>query len=108
MYARFGAPREVYPVRGAAAWQDDVVFVYPQGDFYVYRDRVWQLGIGSAKGLSVGDPRAAVILALGEGAEERGDHCLLPLHGGPWPMTLRGNLGSSGLASAIFVYRSDF
>jgi hypothetical protein len=108
LYARFGPPREVYSVRGVEDWQDDVVFVYPQGDFYLYRDRVWQLGIGSARGIRVGDSRAAVILALGDEAEEHGSYFLLPLRGGPWPAMLRVNLGNSGQASAIFVYRSDF
>jgi hypothetical protein len=108
LHALFGTPREVYCVRGAEEWQDDVVFVYPQGDFYVYRDRVWQLGLGSARGVRVGDPRSAVLLALGGEAEEYGDYFLLPLRGASWPMTLRVNVGDSGLASAIFLYRSDF
>ncbi|MDR0998910.1 MAG: hypothetical protein LBL70_07570 [Treponema sp.] len=108
LYALFGPPGEAYCVRGAEEWQDDVVLVYPQGDFYVYRDRVWQLGLGAARGIRVGDPRAAVLLALGQDAEEHGDYLLLPLRGGSWPMTLRVNLGESGRAAAIFLYRSDF
>jgi hypothetical protein len=108
LYGLFGPPKEAYCVRGVEEWQDDVVFVYPQGDFYVYRDRVWQLGLGAARGIRVGDPRQAVLLALGEEAEEHGDYLLLPLRGGSWPMALRVNLSDSGLAAAIFLYRSDF
>ncbi|MDR3247824.1 MAG: hypothetical protein LBT39_03470, partial [Treponema sp.] len=56
LFARFGVPREVYALRGQEEWQDDVVLVYPQGDFYVFRDRVWQVGVPSAHGIRVGDP----------------------------------------------------
>jgi hypothetical protein len=108
LYSLFGPPKEVYGVRGAEEWQDDVVFVYPQGDFYVYRDRVWQLGLGAARGVRVGDPRPAALLALGGEAEEHDDYLLLPLREGSWPMSLRVNLGDSGLVTAIFLYRSDF
>jgi len=45
LIARFGVPRAVHAVRGAEEWQDDVVFVYSQGDFYIHRDRVWQGGV---------------------------------------------------------------
>jgi hypothetical protein len=108
LFARFGVPQEVYALRGVEEWQDDVVLVYPQGDFYVFRDRVWQVGIRSARGIRVGDPRAAVILALGEGAAEGEDCYFLPIRGWPWPMTMRVNMGGSGLVAGIFVYRSDF
>jgi hypothetical protein len=108
LYSLFGPPKEVYGVRGAEEWQDDVVFVYPQGDFYVYRDRVWQLGLGAAGGVRVGDPRAAALLALGKEAEEHGDYLLLPIRGASWSMSLRVNLGDSGMVTAIFLYRSDF
>jgi hypothetical protein len=108
LYSLFGPPKEVYSIRGVEEWQDDVVFVYPQGDFYVYGDRVWQLGLGAARGVRVGDPRAAALLALGQEAEEQGDYLLLPLRGGPWPMSLRINLDDSGRTTAIFLYRSDF
>jgi hypothetical protein len=108
VYSRFGVPREVYAVRGAEEWQDDVVLVYPQGDFYVYRDRVWQLGIPAARGIRVGDSRRAVLLALGQEDREGEDCFLFPINGRPWPISLRINMGSSGLVSEIFVYRSDF
>ncbi|MDR3147904.1 MAG: hypothetical protein LBU00_05965 [Treponema sp.] len=107
LYSRFGVPQAVYAVRGADEWQDDVVLVYPQGDFYVYRDRVWQLGIQAIRGLRVGDSREAVLLALGEEAREGEDHFLLSLYGHPWPITLRVNMGGSARVAEIFVYRSD-
>jgi hypothetical protein len=107
IYGRFGIPREVYAVRGREAWQDDVVLVYPQGDFYVFRDRVWQLGIPAARGIRLGDSPEAVALALGENARE-GEGCfILPIPDRSWPMALRVNI-ASGEVSGIFVYRSDF
>jgi hypothetical protein len=108
LYSRFGVPQAVYAVRGREDWQDDVVLAYPQGDFYVFRDRVWQVGIRAARGILVGDSRDVVILALGEDAQEGEDYFLLPIHGRPWPLTLRVNMGGTGLVAGIFVYRGDF
>jgi hypothetical protein len=107
---RFGTPQSVYAVRGPEDWQDDVVFVYPDGDFYVFRDRVWQIGLKSAYGIRVGDPRAAVELVLGNQAEVFDDHFLLSLPGKAWPLMFRVNLsgGARGSVSALFVYRPDF
>ncbi|AEF83270.1 hypothetical protein [Leadbettera azotonutricia] len=104
---RFGAPQSVYAVRGIEEWQDDVVFVYSDGDFYVFKDRVWQVGIKAAFRIRAGDPKAAALLALGEGVEDRGDHLLYPIAGRSWPLTLRCNFDSSGKTTAIFIYRSD-
>ncbi|MDR0731121.1 MAG: hypothetical protein LBF63_05575 [Treponema sp.] len=108
LYSRFGVPQAVYAVRGEDEWQDDVALVYPQGDFYVYRDRVWQLGIKAVRGIRLGDSREAVLLALGEEAQERDDHFLLPIYGRSWPIMLRVNMEASGQVAEIFVYRSDF
>jgi hypothetical protein len=110
LLGRFGTPQSVYAVRGLEDWQDDVVFVYQAGDFYVFRDRVWQIGLKSAYGISVGDPRAAVELALGDKAEVFEDHFLLALPGRAWPLTLRVNLSGPARASvsALFVFRPDF
>ena len=105
---RFGPPETVYAARGDESWQDDVVFEYAQGDFYIYRDRVWQVKLTSAYGIAVGDTKPAALLALGGQAEDMGNYMLLPLSGGAWPLTLRVNFSSEGLASAIFVYRQDF
>jgi hypothetical protein len=108
LLVRFGVPRTVYAARGNEEWQDDVVFSYEGADFYVYKDRVWQIGMKAAYGVRLGDPRPAVSLTLGEGAEEFEDHILLPLPSKGWPLALRVNLNESGLVSALFVYRSDF
>lgn len=105
---RFGTPSAVLTARGNELWQDDVVFQYAHGDFYIYRDRVWQVRLASACGISNGDRKAVASLVLGEGAEDRGDHLLLPVNGKDWPLMLRVNLNSTGQVSAIYIYRPDF
>jgi hypothetical protein len=105
---RFGAPKLVYPVRGLEVWQDDVVFEYEDRDLYIYKDRVWQVGLKTAYGVSLGDRRAAVLLVLGEGYQNYDDHILFPLPSRSWPMMLRVNVNAAGTVSALFVYRSDF
>jgi hypothetical protein len=108
LYARFGVPLAVHAVRGAEEWQDDVVMVYGQGDFYLFKDRVWQVSLKAGYGLKLGDPGPAAALALGEKARNMGDHFLLSLPGGGWPLELRVNINGSGRVSAICVYRPDF
>jgi hypothetical protein len=107
LFSRFGVPKEVYSVRGAQEWQDDVVFVYPEGDFYLYRDRVWQVGVKNFRGIRMGDPRPAAILSLGEGAREFSDSVVWSLRQSPWPLDVRLNFNSAGAVSAIFLYRPD-
>ena len=110
LITRFGTPRTVHAARGAEEWQDDVVFVYPQGDFYIHRDRVWQVGFNSVYGMSVGDPAAVAHLVLGDAAQNHGDFLLYPLQsplGAGWPLAMRVNI-DAGRISAIFVYRTDF
>jgi hypothetical protein len=108
LLSRFGVPRTVYAARGNEEWQDDVVFVYDEADFYVYKDRVWQIGLKAAYGIRLGDPRPAVILALGEEAGDFGDYFLLSLPSKGWPLAFRVNVDDAGLVSALFVYRPDF
>ena len=104
---RFGIPPTVHAVRGEEDWQDDVVFVYDEGDFYIYRDRIWQIGLKSAMGLKIGDTKAVALLVLGEKAKDEGDYILYPLPGGGWPVSLRVNI-SAGRIAAIYVFRPDF
>ncbi|MCL2878892.1 MAG: hypothetical protein FWF29_01485 [Treponema sp.] len=107
LITQFGPPESVYSSRGQELWQDDVVFVYLEGDFYIFKDRVWQVKIKNAYGVSVGDPKAAAILALGDEAEDQGDFILLPLPPAGWPITLRMNFNAAGKVSGIFIYRPD-
>ena len=105
---RFGAPEMVFSTRGNEIWQDDVVFQYAGVDFYIYRDRVWQVKFASTHGISNGDTKAVVLLVLGFRAEDRGDHVLLPVTGRGWPLMLRVNFNNLWQVTAIFLYRPDF
>jgi len=120
LFQRFGAPKAVHAARGEQDWQDDVVFVYNEGDFYIYRDRVWQIGLKSGYGVKIGDSKAAALLALadkaqvpqpspqGEGSPlDKGDYLLCPITGGAWPLSLRVNF-NAGRVAGIFVFRTDF
>jgi len=107
MFARFGAPQMVYTARGEESWQDDVVFVYGAGDFYVCRDRVWQIGLKSVYGIKTGDAKAVALLVLGETTKDEGSYLLYNIAGQGWPLALRVNL-EAGRVSAMYVYRPDY
>ena len=104
---RFGTPLSVHSSRGDESWQDDVVFVYGEGNFFIYRDRVWQAELKSVFGIKTGDVKAVALLVLGETVRDEGDYLLYNIPGGGWPLSLRVNF-SAGKVSAIFIYRPDF
>ncbi|GHU39715.1 hypothetical protein FACS1894190_05510 [Spirochaetia bacterium] len=104
----YGAPDSVYAVRGRETWQDDVVFEYKGVDFYLYKDHVWQVGINKTAAISVGDPKAAVLLVLGESAEDRGSYILNNAAGTTWVLQWRYNINSNGKVSSIYLYRTDY
>jgi len=108
---QLGPPRSVITERGIEVWQDDVVFQYNGADFYIYRDRIWQVKLASTHGVSNGDRKPAVMLILGSNAQDMGDHILLPITGRNWPMMMRinfSNSGNTGVVSAIYIYRHNF
>jgi len=107
LFARFGLPQSVYVSRGEERWQDDVVFVYAEGDFFVHSNRVWQVGLRYAFGIRVGDLRAVVHLLFGATMQDEGDFMLYHFPGGAWPVSIRFNFANDRV-SAIFVYRPDF
>ncbi|MDR1143085.1 MAG: hypothetical protein LBK77_02555 [Spirochaetaceae bacterium] len=107
LIGRFGVPKQVYAVRGVAAWQDDVVFVYDTGEFYIFGNRVWQLMFRSAYNIKDGDNKAAVSRVMGEGRNFEG-YTLFQLPGKAWPVMLRVNWDASGRVAGIYIYRSDF
>jgi hypothetical protein len=108
LFRRFGVPQTVHSVRGEEVWQDDVVFVYEHGDFYIHGDRVWQIRIRSAYGLHIGDTKAAVILVLGQRAQDRGRYIVCPVPGSSFPLSLRFNFNNTDRISEIFIYRPDY
>ncbi|MCL2478226.1 MAG: hypothetical protein FWF22_01900 [Treponema sp.] len=107
LISRFGVPQSVYASRGLQEWQDDVVFVYDAGDFYIIKDRVWQLGVKSAYLISAGDPVPAVFLGFGDPVYNSTDCAVFTLRGYSWPLSLRFNFSSDGKVDMIFIYRSD-
>ncbi|MDR2534813.1 MAG: hypothetical protein LBD29_02115 [Treponema sp.] len=108
LFSRFGYPQSVYAVRGIEVWQDDVVFIYAGQDFYIYKNRVWQIEVKAAYGIKIGDPLRSVSRILGEGLTYFNDYLLFPLPSRAWPLMLRVNFDQSQAVSAIFIYRSDF
>jgi hypothetical protein len=108
VYERYGIPESAHAVRGAEEWQDDVVFVYKDWDLYIYRDRVWQVGLQSVLGISLGDPAGVAFLTLGEGVQSFDGHLLYSLPPRAWPLQLRLDLDSAEKITAIYIYRSDF
>jgi hypothetical protein len=104
---RYGVPKQVYAVRGVAAWQDDVVFVYDSGEFYIFGNRVWQLKLRSAYNIKDGDSKAAVNRTMGEGRNFEA-YTLYQLPSKVWPIILRVNWDAAGRAAGIYISRSDF
>ena len=104
---RFGPPQTVYTARGEENWQDDVVFAYNEGDFYIYRDRVWQIGIKTVFGIKIGDSKSVAMLIFGENALDEGDYIVYSLPGRAWPLSVRVNC-NAGKVSAIYIYRPDY
>lgn len=107
LIGRFGVPRSVYSSRGLQEWQDDVVFVYDEGDFYIVKDRVWQIAVKTIKLIRTGDPAAAAFLGFGEAFYSTPDCALFVLKGYNWPLSVRFNFSSEGKIEMIFIYRSD-
>ena len=105
---RYGPPRSVSSARGIELWQDDVVFHYTGVDFYIFRDRIWQVKFVTTRGISNGDRKEAVLLSLGSAAQDWGDYILLPVLGANWQLIIRINFSDTGLVNAIFLYRPDF
>ncbi len=111
-YRCFGAPREVFAVRGPEAWQDDVVF-YFDNHLYLFwlRDRVWQARVdrffgGEFLGLRMGMSRAEVRARMGEPLSEGEGFLLFHLEDVGYPIRLRLLFEEERLVDA-YCYRSD-
>ena len=108
---RFGIPNSVYPVRGLEDWQDDVVFVYDEGDFYLYGNRVWQIGIRSYLGVSRGDSGQQAMEVLDQQISYKlnspENSIAYFLHEWGSPMILRVDMDEEGRVRGIFIFRSD-
>jgi len=108
MIERFGPPRAVFAARGNETWQDDVIFQYTGVDFYIFKDRVWQVKFVSTHGISNGDTKWTVLQTLGNTAQDMGDHVILEITEKNWPLMMRVNFSNTGQVNAIFLYRSNF
>ncbi len=110
---RYGAPKEVFPLRGMEAWQDDVVFYYPSNlYFFFFGNRVWQVRIdkrysGKALGFSPGTPKQEVIARLGTPFYQDQDSLIYLLPDRGYPVRSRFFFENE-ILSDIYVYRGDF
>jgi hypothetical protein len=104
----FGPPVNVYALRGVEEWQDDVVFEYKNIDFYLYRNRVWQIAPPKINNISVGDPKAVVALVYGDTLNDKGAYIITEIPGRAWKIETRYNIDANGKISAIYIYRTDY
>jgi hypothetical protein len=107
LIAIFGVPQSVYAARGPNLWQDDVVFAYGDWEFYLYKDRVWQISLKTAYGIKIGERRDVIPLVLGAGVQTYDAYMLYTYPNRSWPISIRFNTGRNGLVSAIFIFRAD-
>lgn len=111
---RFGPPLSVFAIRGAEAWQDDVVFDYGGGfSLFLFKDRVWQIRVAQpyaspVLGFVVGSSKERAASALGSPALELAGAVEWNLPGEAWPVRLRGIVDETGAIGELYVYRADF
>jgi len=114
-YTDFGAPEEIFPLRGTAAWQDDVVFYYPDHSYlFWYQDRVWQVRVdrrftqpvlgGVTMGSSIADVEGVLGAPFHTGTSSL--IFILPNRGG-YPVRARLFFNDDKLVD-LYVYRGDF
>jgi fucose permease len=108
LIGEYALPTGVNAVRGKESWQDDVAFSYNGITLFVAQNRVWQLSVPKALGVSVGDRREEALVALGTGADNNPAHILYPINDRPWPIAARFNIDETGKVEHIYIYRSDF
>jgi hypothetical protein len=108
LFAELGMPTSVHAVRGNESWQDDVVFVYPNIEVYIFKDRVWQICPVSIYNMKMSDSIDQVKIKMGEPLIETEKYLLYKLPSQAWPMMMRINLNEEKLAASFFLYRSDF
>jgi hypothetical protein len=108
LYETLGMPSSVYAVRGNEAWQDDVVFVYPAIEVYIFEDRVWQVCPASVYNMMIGDTVDTIKTVMGDPLVTTENFLLYQLPSTSWPMMMRINLNDEENAESFFIYRSDF
>lgn len=109
----FGPPEQVFPVRGAQPWEDDVAFYYRDHSYlFWFRDRVWEVRVdrrfaGMAIGVRMGETRATVEEALGRPFHVGSDSEIFILPNRGYPVRAR-LFFTAGRLSDLYVYRGDF
>jgi hypothetical protein len=104
----FGPPENVYAVRGVEEWQDDVVFEYNNIDFYLFRNRVWQITAPKINNISIGDPKAVIELVYGDKLHDKGTYIITEIPNRAWKIETRYNIDANGKITAIYIYRTDY
>jgi hypothetical protein len=109
---RFGAPEEVYVLRGEEPWQDDIGFVYSGGlHLFWYRNRVWQVRLdirysGEVYRLRMGATRERVSSTMGSPWREEEAALVYHLEDRGYPLRLRFYFEEDLLVD-IYCYRGD-
>ena len=109
----FGAPAEVFPLRGQEAWHDDVVFYYPRHIYlFWFQNRVWQIRVdrrydGSFFGVAMGLAKEEVLQRLGSPLATVEESVIYQLADRGYPIRLRLIFEERKLADA-YLYRADF
>lgn len=108
IFSRFGPPQSVHTVRGPEAWQDDVVFTYPDWDLYWFKDRVWQVSLAATYGVKKGDTLDTILSTLGKPVQQTDNTLVYTLPSRAWPLRMRILLDVTGALQALYIFRSDF
>ncbi|MCL2480241.1 MAG: hypothetical protein FWF38_00870 [Spirochaetaceae bacterium] len=120
VFAKLGAPESVYPLRGKAHWQDDVIFYYNSNLYLFFFDnRVWQIRCDHRSkqkvvGITPGMKKTAVRGLLGKPyhSEDTEDIYLNPagitrIEKG-FPIRLRLIYDKDNNLYDIYLYRGDY
>ena len=120
VFEKLGAPESVYPLRGKAHWQDDVIFYYSSNLYIFFFDnRVWQIRCDHRSkdkvvGITPGMKKSAVRGVIGKPyhSEESEDIYLNPagitrIEKG-YPVRLRLIYDKDNILFDIYLYRGDY
>lgn len=108
-----GLPDGLAVARGAEPWQDDVVFVYPNGiSLFWFGGRVWQVRISGDRGPSMGDLALGqsldkLVSVFGQPERESEGAYVFTLPPRAFPLRMRAVV-KDGTVREIYLYRADF
>jgi hypothetical protein len=111
-YRTFGAPFEVYTLRGSEEWQDDVVFYYVDHVYlFWFENRVWQVRTdsryeGSVFSLRMGESRQRVLEVMGRPLKKLEDSLVYHLEDRGYPIRVRFYF-ERDLLSDVYCFRGD-